>query len=148
MVQLKFYKDDILKEVENLSSVIGANRFTEDGNNMFDRIGMTGDDILVSNTLLLNAWHEIWRRLKIWITASSMPGNVLSFCFNRRLTRDYEPLLANEIRQYLVSHILGNWLVLKGLEESQMYLKDAAARLDNISTLLRRKLYERKSSPF
>lgn len=145
MVQVKFLKEDILKDIENISSVIGANRSTDDGNIQFDRLSMTGDDAIMFNTLLLNAWHEIWRRLNLWIIDSSMRDNILSFTM--KLQHDNE-ILNNEIKQFLVSHILGNWFMMKGIEDAQVYLSDATLRLDNITMLLRKKLYDRKSSPF
>ncbi|MBQ7818847.1 MAG: hypothetical protein IJ341_04015 [Bacteroidales bacterium] len=143
-MKLEFTKESMLKQVENYSAMVGANRNVE-GANLFDALRMTSDDIIIFDSLFKESFIEIWRRLYSWIQEADY-GDVKVYMIIE--DKYNSKIVQSQIKEFLYSSILAKWFTLKGSSDAEYYAFKAGEIKDNITMLFHNKLYRRKSNPF
>lgn len=141
---IEFTKENILKSVENYSSLIGASRATETGN-LFDSTRMTSDDIIIFDSLFKESFIEIWRRLYSWVKSADYGDEKVYLEIEDKYN---SKIVIAQIKEFLYSSILAKWFTMKGLPDAEYYTLKSADIKDNITMLFHNKLYKRKSNPF
>lgn len=147
-LSLTFAVKDIADRAGDITAVLGASRANEEGNVLFERLALTGDDYLVVCHAVVEAATEIENRCMGYMpevrllreTDSDLLREV-SFVFvvpDDGVDTVVMPL--NEcLMSFLVYYLVGYWLRMKLPEECEGYLLQAEGYLSKVFSLLHRR---------
>nr|DAW63164.1 MAG TPA: hypothetical protein [Caudoviricetes sp.] len=143
-----FTPNDILVNASGITSVLGASRSTENGDNLFDYLSLSEDDRILIQQFIKEAVTEINLKLLAYscdviIINKDDLEEIERINFQTILSPDSFNQIVNILNNYILNfityYLIYNWLLIKKPDEASVYLEKSMSYINNITGLLNKR---------
>ncbi|WP_418495492.1 hypothetical protein [Coprobacter sp.] len=150
-----FTPNDILVNASGITSVLGASRSTENGDNLFDYLSLSEDDRILIQQFIKEAVTEINLKLlayscDIFISNKDDLEEIEKINFQTVLPPNsfdqIIDILNNYILNFITYYLIYSWLIIKKPDEASVYFEKSMSYINGITGLLnkRKSIVKRK----